>query len=78
MSAARAFVLDFTGSGNFNSFTQSLMGFLFRHSANSFKKTYLKQSKKYKAGSLRYLQQSVNAISSKFSKKSELAHVFLP
>jgi hypothetical protein len=35
MSAAAAFSVDFTGSSNFNSFAQTLMGFLFWHLIDS-------------------------------------------
>jgi len=37
MTATRALALDLTGSGYFDSFGQTLMGFLFRHLAGSLK-----------------------------------------
>jgi len=37
VAAAGAFVPDPAAGGNFNSFAQPFMGFLFRHLANSFK-----------------------------------------
>ena len=65
MAAAGALVPDLAAGGNFDSFAQALVGFLFWHLANSFKIIYLKQSKgfpfampgqngaqKYKTGSL--------------------------
>jgi len=42
MSAAGLFVLDLAGGGDFNSFTQPLMAFLFRHLRYSFELTQLK------------------------------------
>lgn len=44
MPATTAFVPDFAGSSNFESFAQALMAFLFRHLINSFKIIYPKQS----------------------------------
>jgi len=38
MTAASALVFDLAGSGNFDSFLQALMGFLFWHLTSSFKK----------------------------------------
>ena len=43
MTAATAFAFDLAAGGDFDSFAQTLMSFLFRHLANSFKITYLKQ-----------------------------------
>jgi hypothetical protein len=40
MTTTGAFVPDLAGSGNLDSFFQSLMGFLFRHLANSLKTTF--------------------------------------
>jgi len=45
VAAAGALVPDLAAGGNFDSFAQSLVGFLFWHLANSFKIIYLKQSK---------------------------------
>jgi hypothetical protein len=42
MTATRALAFDLAGSGDFDSFGQTLMGFLFRHLAGPFKRSYLK------------------------------------
>jgi len=51
MAAAAAFSVDFTGSSDFNSFTQTLVGFLFWHLIGSLK---------YKEGNLQYPHLLVN------------------
>jgi hypothetical protein len=51
MAAAAASPVDFTGSGDFNSFFQTLVGFLFWHLISSLK---------YKGLNLQYLRLLVN------------------
>jgi hypothetical protein len=60
MTAADAMSEDFTGSGNFDSFFQTLMGFLFWH---------LNWFLKYKRGNLQHLRPPVNTTAWKFPKK---------
>jgi len=76
VAAAGALVPDLAAGGNFDSFAQSLMGFLFWHLANSFKIIYLRQFGKYKIDILRYLQPLVNTAGSILGKKEKLAYDF--
>jgi hypothetical protein len=69
MAATSSFVLYLSGSGNFDSFTQALMSFLFRHLTNSFKNGVFE---KYKLCNLRYLQMQVKAKGANFSKKERI------
>ena len=83
MTATRALAFDLAGRGDFDSFGQTLVGFLFRHLTDSFKRTYLKHSKgfsfcdvlqgtqKYRISNLRYLQLMVNSIKVQILKKME-------
>jgi len=48
VTSASPFAFDLAACSNFDPFTQTLMGFLFRHLANSFKIIHLKQPENVK------------------------------
>jgi len=68
MTATASLPPDLTSSGDFDSFAQTFVGFLFRHLIDSLN---------IKDSNLRHLQLLVNTTAWKFSKKTRNQHTIL-